>query len=101
MKKNENILSCKSVKFYSRKDEDVFFEWIEKIDCIDKFEGFRNKLYLDLVERNLDDNDIQELIALFYRYKIDMKQLGRFLNDQNKEAFKPWHKKILGKTPKN
>ena len=95
MSENQNYLTCTDVFFYSMLDEDMFFAWIEKIACIEKFEGFRNKLYLDLVERNLDDNDIQELIALFYRYKIDMKQLGRFLNDQNKEAFKPWHKKIF------
>lgn len=48
------------------------------------------------------DNDLRELLALFYRYKIDMKQLRVFLNEQNKEWFygRPkgyWHYRVFGK----
>ena len=34
----EMILVCKGVIFYSNKDEDAFFEWIKKIECIDEIE---------------------------------------------------------------
>lgn len=95
MNNGKNYLTCKSVYFYSILDEDAFFYWIKKTPCIEKFEGAGDELYLDLVDRELDYNDIKELIALFYRYKIDMKQLGRLRNEKNKEAFEPWRKKIF------
>lgn len=78
-------LTCKSVSFYSFKDEDAFFEWVKRISCIEKFEGAGDELYLDIVDRKVTDDELRELIALFYRYKIDMKQLQRFVNEDNKE----------------
>ena len=98
---NNNILTCKRVTFHSPKDEDAFFGWIKKIDCIDEFTAAHDELYLHIACRDLHDHDLQELIALFYRYNIDMKQLAIFLNDrnrswfhENKKAF--WHKKVFG-----
>lgn len=73
----------------------MFFEWIKNIPCIEKFDGVGDELYLHLTNRQLDYNDIKDLIALFYRYKIDMKQLARLFNESNKQAFKPWRKKIF------
>lgn len=101
MSDTTKYLTCKSVYFYSMKDEDAFFEWIGKIDCIEKFEGVRDELYLDFVQKKLNYDDIKDLIALFYRYKIDMKQLKQLLNEENKEAFKPWSKEIFGKSLKH
>lgn len=97
---NKNYLICKSVKFYSHKDESAFFGWIKKIKCIEKFEGARDELYLDLVDRPLNYQDVEDLIALLCRYKIDMKQLQPFLNEDNKNAFDPWKKEIFGRTNK-
>ena len=96
------ILICKGVRFYSRKDEDRFFEWINNIECIEKFDGVRDELYLYISSHDLHDNDLRDLIALFYRYKIDMKQLVIFLNFKNKEWFfeSPkgyWHRRVFGK----
>ena len=101
MNRNENILNCKSVKFYSRKDEDVFFEWIQKIDCIDKTSAYLNMLYLHIASNELHDSDLRDLLALFFRYHIDMKQLKQFLTDDNKKWFfgNPkgyWHKQVFG-----
>ncbi len=101
MKKTKKYLTCENVKFHFSKDEDAFFWWIKRIPCIKSFEGVGNKLYLDLVKRPLTDNDLRDLIGLFYRYKIDMKQLATFLTQENKEWFygKPkgfWHRRIFG-----
>ena len=57
-------------------------------------------LYLENTQ--ISDDDLTELLALFYRYKIkDMKQLQLFLNEsnykwfyENKKAF--WYKKTFG-----
>ncbi len=76
-------------------DEDIFFEWIKRITCIKKIEGAGEELYLDLVEHDLEYEDMKNLIALFYRYKINMKQLAKFVNEKNKDAVTPWQKEIL------
>ena len=100
MKKKENILLCKGVIFYALKDEDAFFEWIKKIECIEKFHGVGDELYLYIRSNKIDDLNLDDLLGLFYRYKIDMKQLARFLNEDNKEWFYDnkkayWHKKVF------
>jgi hypothetical protein len=104
MKKNleENILICKGVRFYASKDEDAFFDWIKKIDCIEKTSAAGRELYLHICADDIHDYDLRDLIGLFYRYKIDMKQLKRFLTQDNKKWFFDnkkafWHKKVFGK----
>lgn len=92
----KNYLTCKRVYFYSILDEEIFFGWIKKIPCIASFEGARDELYLDLVDWELDYNDLKDLIALLYRYHIDMKQLEEFVNEKNKDAAEPWGEKIFG-----
>ena len=94
-------LICKSVSYYSSFDEDLFFDWIKKIPSIKNHVGKHNELYLYLENTQISDDDLRELLALFYRYKIkDMKQLQLFLNDsnrkwfyENKKAF--WYKKTF------
>jgi hypothetical protein len=98
--KTKVFLICKSVIFYSQKDEDMFFTWIKKIKCIEKFEGAGDELYLDLKSKVISDQNLRDLLALFYRYKIDMKQLKIFLNKRNEKWFygNPkgyWHKKVF------
>ena len=98
----ETILLCKGVTFYCLKDEAAFFEWIKKIDCIEKTSAAGDELYLHLKSDSIDDNDLDDLIGLFYRYKIDMKQLKQFLNDKNKEWFCDnkkafWYRQVFGK----
>ncbi len=96
------IIICRSVKYYSRKDEDAFFEWIKKIDCIDSVVGVGKELHLGITCKNLHDNDLRDLLALFYRYDLDMQQLQCFLNEENKtwfynnkEAY--WYKRVFGR----
>lgn len=93
------ILTCKKVTFYARKDEDAFFEWIKKIDCIDSTSAAGDELYLHIACVDLHDHDLRDLLALFYRYKIDMRQLKIFLNEENKRWFdepqKYWYKEVF------
>lgn len=96
-----SVLKCKSVWYYSPLDEDLFFEWIKKIPSIIKYEGKHDELLIYVQSEIISDNDLRELLALFYRYKIDMNQLTIFLNDDNKgwffnnkKAF--WHRRVFG-----
>lgn len=101
-KNTENILACKSVLFYGKKDKDAFFEWLEKIDCIDEIFGSGNELYIFINCDEIPDHNLRDLLALFQRYNIDMKQLARYLADDNKKWFYDnkaayWHEKVFSK----
>ncbi|MGA9530666.1 MAG: hypothetical protein WBQ73_02135 [Candidatus Babeliales bacterium] len=98
--KNDNVLVCKKVKFYCHKDEDAFFNWIKKIECIDQTSAAGDELFLHVASQELHDQDLRDLIGLFYRYNIDMKQLARFLTNENKTWFYDnkkafWHQKVF------
>lgn len=102
MNSQDNILVCKSVMFYCRKDEDAFFEWIKKIECIDEISGAGDELYLHIAADEINDQDLDDLIGLFHRYHINMKQLARYLTDHNKYWFYDnkkafWYEKVFGK----
>lgn len=95
------ILTCKSIWYYSQGDETAFFEWIKRISCIDKFDGIQDELYLYIKNKMIEDSALRELLALFCRYNIEMKQLSVFLNSKNKEWFFEskeafWHKRVFG-----
>lgn len=102
----KNYLTCKKVRFRCLKDEDAFFWWIKRIECIKSFEGAGDELYLDLVDRKLNDEDLDDLIGLLYRYKIDMKQLAQFLTPENKAWFYEnkkafWYENVFGSQDNN
>lgn len=96
----KNILTCDSVKFYCKEDEDAFFEWIEKIQSIETFSSRWKFLYLHVSCNGVNDEDLRELLALFYRYNIEMSQLIEFLTSENKAWFYDnkktfWYKKVF------
>jgi hypothetical protein len=97
MIENQRYLVCKRVRYCSRFDEDTFFEWIKKIPCIYHFEGAGDELYLDLLDRDLKPEEIIEIIALFRRYYVNMKQLAPYKTEANKHIFDDFHKEIFGK----
>lgn len=107
MNNKNNYLICKSVWYHSQVDEDLFFEWITKIPSIIKFDGIHDELYLYIKNYTIPDDDLRELIALFYRYKVDnMNQLKIFLNDSNRDSFygspKGYcHRRVFGTTSKS
>lgn len=101
MQKDPQTLICKGVTFYTFMDQQLFFTWINRTLCIDSFTAASDELYLHLVAEQLSDEDLQELIGIFYRYKIDMKQLSRFVTEQNKHWFSEdkkafWHRRVFG-----
>ncbi len=75
------VISCKRVRYYTEIDEDYFFEWIDQISCICKIDGQHDELYLHLKTRQISDEEVKNLVALFKRYKIPaIKQLRIFSN---------------------
>lgn len=94
----KHYIKCKKISFYSILDETMFFAWIKNINCIENFKGLGDKLYLNLAQRQLSYNDIKDLIALMYRYKIKMNQLQPLITEENKLAAAPWKKQIYKTT---
>ncbi len=99
--KAENVLICK-VKFNSSLEKDIFFQWISKVDCIDKSLIQSDQINLYIAADDIHDHDLDNLMGLFYRFDIEMTQLARFLTDHNKKWFYDnkmafWHKKIFKK----
>jgi len=101
MNNQESILTCKNVKFYSEKDKEAFFEWTRKIECVENISGSDKHVIIHLMGDAVHDFELRDLLALFYRYKVDMKQLKRFLTIDNKRWFFDnkkayWYNRVFG-----
>lgn len=102
MKKNSTVILKMSPvgPFYSQYDEVAFFEWIDKLECVKKYEGQLRTLYIE-VSLNVNEQELKELLSLFYRYKINMRQLSVFDQKKfarwfrNEDAY--WYKRVFGK----
>lgn len=95
----ETRLVATGVLYHSRLDEDAFFGWLKRISCVSEFKGVGRDLWITL-RRAPNDDDLRELIALFHRYKVDMRQLAAFETPENSTWFrKPgtfWHRAVFG-----
>lgn len=92
-------LVATSVRFYHENDERAFFAWLKRIACVERFEGDGRDLLITL-SRVPRDDDLRELVAFFYRYKIDMRQLASFSAGSTKAWFRDpkmyWHRRVFG-----
>jgi hypothetical protein len=79
-------LKAEAVRYFSQSDEAALFEWLAKLPCISSVRGESNTLYICVIKSKVDEGALRELLALFHRYKIDMRQL-RVLD---KVAFASW-----------
>ncbi len=92
-------LNFGGVRYASDIDEQMFFDWLSKIKSIVKIEGKGRDLFVYFSRKDINEQDLRELIALCNRYHVNMKQLEVFLNKKNqawlkdKSAF--WYRKIF------
>ena len=86
--------------FYSPCDEAALFEWFDKIKCIKKYEGRGDTLYIYINPSEVGEDELSELLAVFFRYEINMKQLLVFDKDEFKSWFKNkdayWYEAVFG-----
>jgi hypothetical protein len=94
------VLICERVRFYSAEDETAFFGWIGRIVCVSHVEGRGDQILLHLPTKRVSALGLRELIGLFARYNVDMRQLAQFETSQNREWFRNsstlWHKRVFG-----
>jgi hypothetical protein len=95
-------LTAQELCFFSQLDEDAFFEWLKKLRCVSKFEGKGEALVIRVLNAKVDEFALRELLALFHRYGLDMKQLSIFDKRgcagwfHNKEAY--WYESVFGRS---
>lgn len=101
MNKKEIVLVAKKVVFYALKDEEAFLSWLKSIKAVKQLDYYGSELHIYVKDKQISEQDLSDLLALFFRYKIKMDQLKIFLNTENKSWFfdNPkmyWHKKVFG-----
>ena len=88
-------IEAENVRYFSKNDENIFFEWIKKIPCITDTKGRLSTLYLTVQMDVLDDYQMRDILALFQRYQIDMRTLKKIIKsdflDWINDPIKFWH----------
>jgi len=93
-------LVCENVRYYSQSDETAFFNWLNSIECVSEIQGYGSSLELTVHFTTIPEEDLRELIAIFSRYQVDLKQLRVFETSENASWFTQnnrayWHKKLM------
>jgi hypothetical protein len=93
-------LIVKGPIYFSAGDEQAFFDWLQSISCVRSVGGHLRDIHITL-KRAPNDNQLRELIALFYRYRMNMKGLAVFRTSQNAKWFdqegKFWHSRVFAR----
>lgn len=89
-------LNCAGTRFGSYLDEKHLFTWAEEIPCFERWEGDT----LVLRSQDMTEADLRDVLALFWRYKIPMRQLSQFLTDRTQhwlaEPSSYWYERVFG-----
>ena len=78
------------VCYYSRLDEDLFFEGLYRNPAFRSVKGVHRTLHIDLDARRLTWAATCDLVALFYRYGIDLKELSKIAVGRRRAWIKGW-----------
>lgn len=88
-------ITIKEARYYCYKDEESFFRWLESIEGVERAVGGPEGLTLHIGEAGLGRDDWADLIGLFMRYGIDMRELRVLLTPDHeawlKDPQKYWH----------
>lgn len=93
-------LQATGVRFFSPGDEAAFFAWLAKLDCVERYEGRGLSLFISVNAAAVDEDGLRELLSLFRRYEVELKQLAVFDRTEfadwfrNKQSY--WYKEIFG-----
>ncbi|MBF6545625.1 hypothetical protein [Nocardia brasiliensis] len=96
----EVVVEATGVTYYSALDEAGFFGWLDRIRCVASYRGELRTLYLTVRLGAVDEDGLRELVALYRRYDIDLKQLrvldaervGPWFSDPERW----WHADVFG-----
>ena len=93
-------LQATGVRFFSQGDEAAFFGWLGKLDCVERYEGRGLTLFISINAEAVDETGLRELLALFRRYGVGLRQLAAFDRSEFADWFRStqayWHKEVFG-----
>jgi hypothetical protein len=93
-------LEATGVRFFSEYDESAFFDWLNKLVCVQKYEGRGKTLYITVNSEAVDEDALREFLALFRRYGVAMSQLIAFDRDEFADWFHEerayWYSEVFG-----
>lgn len=93
-------LIARRVTFFTQRDEEIFFGWLHKINIVGNVSGSSREIVIEILEEEISDLDLKELITIFWRYRLDHRQLSMFVHDRNRKWFADpgmvWHRRIFG-----
>jgi hypothetical protein len=94
------VLTARRVWYYSENDEAAFFEWLDKLACVEKYRGELDALNIYVNQARVDAGSVYELLALFRRCGVDMVQLRVFDREEFASWFRNpkshWFKEVFG-----
>lgn len=95
------ILRCHAVTFYSQLDEKLFFDGLRAIAAVSKIEGAGPDILVHVRSRP-SATALRDLLGIFFRYEVDMKQLAQFVTPENRPWFRTpgmyWSRLVFGQT---
>ena len=83
-----SMLIASEVLFFSACDENAFFEWLARLDCVAEYYGEGVDLHILLNGVLLDDSSLRELLALFFRYGVEMTNMYVLETHSNRSWFR-------------
>ena len=97
----KNVITFAIPSFYSVEDEDHFFNWLYSLGAYKDVKGAGRELRLTLRTSRLSKKDQRKLIAIFSRYKIDLRVLRKLLEPASQWPSKVyWFKEVFGRASK-
>ena len=93
-------LRATDVRFFSHGDESAFFGWLNGMPFVEHYEGHGRTLHIMVNPAAVDENGLREILALFRRYGVGLKQLAVFDKDEFADWFRDerayWHTEVFG-----
>jgi hypothetical protein len=80
-------LTTKPIHFWSKNDELSFLGWVERIRCVAAHDGTAFWEEIKIMARPTN-GELHDLIGLFTRYGIPLKQLAQFVDKRNEAYFR-------------
>jgi hypothetical protein len=93
-------LEAADVRFFSQGDESAFFVWLNGLPFVEGYEGRGRILSVLVNSAAVDEDGLREMLALFRRYGIALRQLAIFDRDEFADWFRDertyWYNDIFG-----
>jgi hypothetical protein len=84
--------------YFSQRDANHFFGWLQETNFIKNVKGVHHSLFLT-IEGEIEREELYNLIALFTRYQMDLRELRGLCEKHNNKWFRSkkvyWHEAMF------